>query len=163
MQIDSGMVVAFSYVLKDESGDILESSPAGEPTVYLHGYRNILRGLEEAMVGKHSGEALTVTLPPERGYGLRRPNATQRIPVKHLLTKQKRYLSGMTVKVNTHEGARDVVITKVGKFNVDVDTNHPFSGKTLTFELLIESVRAATDDEKSHRHSHGVDGHHHHG
>ena len=70
----------------------------------------------------------------------------------------------MVVKVNTSDGPRDVIIVKVGKFNVDVDTNHPLAGITLTFEVEIINIRAATDDEISHRHSHGWDpsaGHYH--
>ena len=43
----------------------------------------------------------------------------------------------MAVKVNTQQGAQDVVIKKVGRFNVDVDTNHPLAGKTVTFEINI--------------------------
>ena len=51
-----------------------------------------------------------------------------------------------------------------GRFNVDVDTNHPLAGQTLTFDIAIaiESVREATADELFHGHSHGADGHSHH-
>ena len=55
----------------------------------------------------------------------------------------------MAVKVNTQQGAQDVVIKKVGRFNVDVDTNHPLAGKTVTFEINILKVREATPPEKS--------------
>jgi FKBP-type peptidyl-prolyl cis-trans isomerase SlyD len=40
--------------------------------------------------------------------------------------------------------------------------NHPFAGKTLTFEIVIDKVRDATADELSHGHAHGADGEHHH-
>jgi FKBP-type peptidyl-prolyl cis-trans isomerase SlyD len=43
----------------------------------------------------------------------------------------------------------------------DVDVNHPYAGKTLTFEIEIVDVRAATDEECAHRHVHGPGGHHH--
>ena len=47
---------------------------------------------------------------------------------------------------------------KVGRFNVDLDSNHPYAGKTLQFDLTIERVRAATPEEIAHGHSHGGDG-----
>ena len=47
----------------------------------------------------------------------------------------------MAVKVNTSDRPRDVMIVKVGKFNVDVDTNHPLSGVTITFDVEIFDVR----------------------
>ena len=70
----------------------------------------------------------------------------------------------MVVKVNTSDGPRDVIIVKVGKFNVDVGTNHPLAGITLTFDVEIIDIRTATDEEISHRQSYGWEpsaGHHH--
>ena len=67
-------------------------------------------GLEQALAGKSVGDAVTVTLPPERAYGLRQDGATQRVPIKNLLPKKKKYTAGMAVKVNTRDGARDAVV-----------------------------------------------------
>lgn len=164
MPIEKNKVVAFTYVLKDEAGEEIERSDQGEPMVYLHGgYRNLLPKLEQALEGREKGESLSVTLAPEHAYGRRMEGSTQRIPIKHLVTKEKRLKTGMAVKVNTKEGPRDVVITKVGKFNVDVDTNHPLAGRTVTFDISIEDIREAVADEISHGHSHGWDAapHHH--
>lgn len=162
--IAKNTVVAFHYQLSDESGNQLESSDEDKPMIYLHGgYRNLLPALEQALEGHDKGESFEVTLPPEKAYGLRRGDSVQRVPIKHLLNRKKRYQVGEFVRVNTQDGPKDVVITKVGKFNVDVDTNHPFAGRTLTFNITIEGVREATSEEISHRHSHGWDGaaHHH--
>ena len=161
-EISKGKVITFQYVLTAEDGEEVERSDRDEPRVYLHGYRNMLQGIEEAMVGKKEGDEVSVTLPPERGYGVRKNDSIQRVPIKHLLFKPKRLKPGMSVKVNTKEGARDVVIVKVGKFNVDVDTNHPLAGKTVTFDIVIEGIREGTLEEKAHGHSHGPEGHNHH-
>ena len=40
-----------------------------------------------------------------------------------------------------------MTVAKVGKFNVDIDFNHPLAGKTLTFDIEILDVRAATPEE----------------
>ena len=61
----------------------------------------------------------------------------------------------MVVKVNTSDGLRDVITVKVGKFNAGVGINHPLAGITLTFDVEIIDIRAATNEEISHRHSHG--------
>ncbi|MFT5562695.1 MAG: FKBP-type peptidyl-prolyl cis-trans isomerase SlyD [Candidatus Azotimanducaceae bacterium] len=153
-------VVAFDYVLKDESGMEMERSESA--MVYLHGANNILRGLEEALAGYGEGDQVAVTLPPEKAYGLPRPDALQRVPIKHLLTKSKKYKPGQIVAINTQDGRKDAVIVKVGRFNLDLDMNHPFAGKTLTFEVSIGSVRDATAEELSHGHAHGPGGHHGH-
>jgi FKBP-type peptidyl-prolyl cis-trans isomerase SlyD len=126
----------------------------------LVGHRNILPGLEESFIDREVGDNFTVTLPPERAYGLRQEGAQQRVPIKHLLNKG-RLKPGQQVLINTEQGRRHATLLKVGRFNVDVDTNHPLAGKTLTFDVTVLDVREATAEERAHGHAHGVGGHHH--
>ena len=159
MPIEKNKVVAFHYVLKNEAGEEVENNMKDEPMVYLHGgYRNLMPALERALEGKDKGEQVIVTLRPEEAYGIRKEGSIQRVPIKHLLNKQKRYQPGMSVSVNTKEGPKDVVIIKVGKFNVDVDTNHPLAGIAVTFNISIEDIRDARPEEITHGHSHGWEG-----
>ena len=158
MKIEAGQVVVMDYSVLDAAGEVLEHNAPGEPMVYLHGHRNILPALEAALGGKAEGEQLSVTLTPEQAYGPYQEGAVDRVPIKYLVKPPKRIQPGSLVRVNTKDGARDAVVVKVGRFNVDLDSNHPYAGKTLTFELEIQAVRAATADELSHGHSHGVAG-----
>ena len=160
MQVEKNTVVAFHYRLSGDGGELLETSRDGEPVLHLQGHPGVLRGVEEALEGRAAGDKVDVTLPPEQAYGRRRDNAVQRVPIKHLLTKG-RLRPGMAVKINTEQGARDATVVKVGKFNVDVDTNHPLAGRAITFELEVLSVRAASAEELAHGHAHGVGGHQH--
>ena len=159
MQIEKDKVVTFHYRLS-EADELLESTNDDEPLAYLHGHGGIIPALEQAMTGRQVGDRFSVTLAPEQAYGPRRERPPQRVPIKHLLTKGK-LKPGQVVAVNTREGPREAVIVKVGKFNVDVDTNHPLAGKILTFEIDIQDVREATPEELSHGHAHGVGGHRH--
>lgn len=162
MKIENNKVVTFHYSLNSIDGEVFETSSHGEPMAYLHGHGNIMPALEAELAGKEEGEQLKVTLSPEQAYGERRENSQQRIPIKHLVGVNKKKLrKGMAVKVNTDQGTRDVTIVKVGKFNVDVDSNHPLAGLTLTFDINIQTVRDATDEEIAHKHAHGPGGHHH--
>lgn len=164
MSVTQDKVVSFHYQMSDVDGTLLETSYEADPTLYLHGHRNLLPALESALDGKAVGEKTQVTLTPEEGYGLRKEGAVQRIPIKHLHNHEKlknKIKVGMTVQVNTQNGPWDAVVLKVGKFNVDIDSNHPLAGKTLTFALEVVDVRDATPEELSHGHAHGVGGHHH--
>ncbi|MFP8965093.1 FKBP-type peptidyl-prolyl cis-trans isomerase [Pokkaliibacter sp. CJK22405] len=160
MQIAKDTVVQFNYVLKDVEGNVLETSDEGSPVAYLHGHRNMMSGIEKALEGKSAGEKLTVTLAPEDAYGERKEEAEQRIPSKHL-QGAKRWQPGMVAVVNTDAGQRQVTVKKVGKFMITVDLNHPYAGKTLTFDLDVQSVREAQAEEIAHGHVHGDGGHHH--
>ncbi len=160
MQIATDAVVSFHYqVYEDDT--LLEASPADGPGVlYLHGRGDIPSGLEEAMEGRSAGDRFEVTLPPEKAYGPRREIPLERVPVKYVLTKG-RFRPGDVVQVNTSHGPREVVVRKVGRFNLDVDSNHPLAGRTLRFVVDIGDVRAATAEEIAHGHAHGAGGHHH--
>jgi FKBP-type peptidyl-prolyl cis-trans isomerase SlyD len=160
MTIGDDSVVSFHYKLSDDTGTFNESSEEGSPVVYMHGHNNIVPGLEKQLAGKKSGDKLTATVTPGEGYGQRNENAVQRVPVKHLATKGP-FTVGQTVIVNTREGGRQARVVKVGHFNVDLDLNHPLAGRTLTFDVEIVEVRAATEQELAHGHAHGPHGHDH--
>lgn len=160
MNIEKGTVVQFHYHLREENGDEIENSRGGDPMAYLHGYNNVIKGMEAAMAGKSEGDIFSATILPKDAYGERQPDAKQRIPVKHLIGTKKPKV-GQMVQVQTDKGPRQVTVEKVGRFNVDVDTNHPLAGKTLVFDIEVLSVREASPEEIDHGHAHGVGGHHH--
>lgn len=160
MPIEKNQVVLFHYSVSDEQGNAIESSRSGEPNAYLHGRGGIIRGLEEALEGHDAGDSFSVTIAPEKAYGQPKPDAMQRLPIKHL-QGAKRWKPGMVAQVQTNQGARHVVVAKVGHKFADVDTNHPMAGKTLTFDIEVISVRAAEPEEIAHGHVHGPAGHHH--
>lgn len=164
MQIAKDTVVTFHYRLSNSAGEELETSKGGDPMAYLHGHNNIIVGLEKAMEGKQAEDVFTATVDAKDGYGERVEDAVQRVPLKHLHGDKKqlaRLKKGDVATINTDQGARQVIVVKAGKFNVDVDTNHPLAGQTLTFDIEVESVRAATEEEIAHGHAHGVGGHQH--
>jgi FKBP-type peptidyl-prolyl cis-trans isomerase SlyD len=163
MKITDKTVVQFHYTLKDEAGEELESSFGSDPLAYLHGQKNMLVGVENALTDKEIGEKFSVTLQPEDAYGQYQEGAVQRLPAKHLqdgagTTKWK---AGMVAVVQTEQGQRQVTVIKSGKFMVTVDMNSPLAGKVLTFDIEVVDVRAATDEEVEHGHAHGVGGHKH--
>jgi FKBP-type peptidyl-prolyl cis-trans isomerase SlyD len=160
MDIQRHTVVSFHYTLRDDSGEELETSRDGEPSVYLHGANNILPGLEKSLTGRTQGDVFSVSLDAVDAYGVRDPQRQQRVPVKHLVHKG-RLRPGMLVQINTADGRVPATVLKVGKFSADLDTNHPLAGRDLVFDIEIVGVRAASEEEIAHRHVHGPGGHQH--
>ncbi|KAA3621140.1 MAG: peptidylprolyl isomerase [Proteobacteria bacterium] len=160
MIIEKDKVVEFDYRLSDGDGDIIEDTAENGPMTYLHGYGNILAPLEAALEGRSSGDSFKVEITPEEGFGYRDENRVQRIPTKHL-EYEGRLIPGKVATVNTREGPRQIVVLKVGRFNVDADFNHPFAGLTLNFEVDVIGVRDAAAEELEHGHAHGPGGHQH--
>jgi len=160
MQISNHCVVSFHYTLKNSAGEEIETSYDADPSAYLHGANNIIGGLEQAMAGHQAGDKFAVELEPAAAYGERKPDLQQRVPAKHLTFKGK-LKPGMVVQLNTDQGARTVTVIKAGRHSADIDANHPLAGQRLGFDIEIIEVRAASAEEISHGHAHGVGGHHH--
>ena len=66
-------VVSFHYRLAEvgEDGERAgwrEESHAGVPLAYLHGFHNVVVGLEKALEGKKVGDAIEITLQPDDAW-----------------------------------------------------------------------------------------------
>ncbi len=160
MQIAKNTIVDFHYVLIDEDQTELESTRDGHPSSILHGHHNVIRGVEQALIGRAAGDRFSITLEPTEAYGPRRDDAKQRVSKKYF-ADPKHLRPGLITQLRTEQGARSVMIVKVGVKMVDVDLNHPLAGRTLTFDIEVVDVREATAEEISHGHAHGPHDHHH--
>ena len=112
------------------------------------------------MRGRQAGDSFSLEVAPEDAFGERNPEIIQRVPRKHLLGASAKLQPGQAVVVNTKEGRAQVVVLKVGRFNADVDFNHPMAGRSLKFDVEILDVREASAEEIEHRHVHGPGGDH---
>jgi FKBP-type peptidyl-prolyl cis-trans isomerase SlyD len=160
MIVSKDKVVSIEYTLRDDSGEILDSSEGREPLAYLHGSGNIVPGLESQLEGKSQNDALKVSIAPADGYG--EFNAADIVAVPREQFKDVKELEvGMQFTASGPEEHRIVTVTKVEDKIITVDGNHPLAGKTLHFDVKIVDIRDASADELSHGHVHGAGGHHH--
>ncbi|MGH8040899.1 MAG: FKBP-type peptidyl-prolyl cis-trans isomerase [Rudaea sp.] len=160
MQAEKDKVVSFHYRVSEEPGAEVETSHGRAPMAFLFGHGHIIPGLEQAIAGRAEGERFETVIPPAQAYGERREDFVQRVPKKYF--REGEHLKpGMATTLSTRDGARSVTVIKLGSSVVDVDLNHPLSGKTLRFEVEITGVRDATEEELAHGHAHGPDGAHH--
>ena len=160
MQITQDSVVLIHYTLTDDSGKTIDSSAGGEPLAYLHGNGNLIPGLEKALEGKQSGDQVNVKIAPADGYGEYDKQLVQRVPKRTLKGIGNVYV-GMQLQAQSEHGARAVTVTQVAGDMVTIDGNHPLAGQNLNFDVKIEDVRAASEEELAHGHVHGPGGHHH--
>ena len=156
MPIADNDVVAFHYTLKDDSGEVIDSSAGREPLAYLHGHGNIVPGLERELAGKSAGERLQVRVPAAQGYGEYDRALVQKVPRRAL-----KGIANLRVGLRLQAGHEAVTVTQVAGDMVTLDGNHPLAGQTLNFDVEITTVRPATEEELAHGHVHGDGGHHH--
>ncbi len=160
MKIENNSVVRFHYTVSEAGATEVENSRAGDPIAILVGHRNIIPGVEKALLGREAGESFEVAVSPEEGYGVRNEDAMQRLS-KKVFPKDAALAPGAQVVLRTNQGPRMVTVKKVGMTVVDVDLNHPLAGKTLNFAIEVVDVREANAEEIAHGHVHGDGGHAH--
>lgn len=161
-RITDGKVIGFHYDLYDSNDEEIESTGGGNPMLFLYGDRNVLAVLQEAFLGKQAGDDFSVEVPHEKAYGRHYPQRIQRVSKKKIDNgKLGSFQVGQILNMRTENGPQPATVIKVGKFNLDLDANHPLAGKDLRFDVKIVEVREATEEEKAHGHAHGPGGHNH--
>ena len=163
MQILANTVVTLTFELFDSDGVLLEST--SEPITYLHGgHSGMLPKLEEALNLKKAGDAISVDVEPEDGFGDYDPELVKLEDVDKL---PKDIEVGMQFEANTsaddeHGSGTVFTVTDIADGKVVLDGNHPWAGKRLRFDCHVLEVRSASAEEVEHGHVHGPGAHHHH-
>lgn len=154
MNVGDKLVVSIHYKLTDGSGNEIDSSSGGEPLAYLHGADNIVPGLERELAGKAVGDRVQVTVAPEDGYGPVQDELVQTLK-REVFQGVDEIQAGMQFEAKSPDGHSQVVTVKaVSDDGVTVDANHPLAGVTLNFDVTVDSIREATEEELAHGHAH---------
>jgi FKBP-type peptidyl-prolyl cis-trans isomerase SlyD len=152
--IKKGKVVEMHYSLKNNAGELIDSSEKKDPMPFLQGYGNIIPGLESALEGKKVGDELKISVEAKDAYGDVKPEAVQEIP-KTALEGIEDLKVGMELKSQDEQGNAYIVrVEEIKDGSVLINGNHPLAGQTLHFVVKIESIREATEEELKHGHVH---------
>ncbi len=99
--------------------------------VIIVGAGHTVAGLDEDFIGKEAGYSGSVTVPPEKAFGIRNPELIQTIPISKFEQKPQ---VGMPVQVDGRQG---VVIRAIGRM-AQVDFNRFLAGQTVTYDYEIK-------------------------
>jgi FKBP-type peptidyl-prolyl cis-trans isomerase SlyD len=152
-------VVSFHYILRNEAGEVIDSSGREHPVSYLEGSGAIIEGLERAIRSFSVGQRRLVSLAPEQAYGLRDEAQVQTVERKALPVSELKI--GDMFQAGEDRHAPVVRVIGIEGDAVRLDANHPLAGQRLYFEVQVVNRRPATPDEIDHGHVHGPGGHHH--
>jgi len=155
MKVEAGDYVLFNYVGRFENGEVFDTSIeelAKKHGVYVEdreygpmwariGVGEIIPGLDEAIIGMEPGEKKTVTIPPEKAYGMPNPELIIKVPVEEFTKAGLEPQEGLYVM--TDSGIAKIL--KVEEDMVSLDFNHPLAGKTLIFEVEVIEVKKKSE------------------
>lgn len=137
--------VTLHFALKLEDGQVVDSTFERAPATLTMGDGNLPEGFEKHLLGLSEGDRRTVRVPPEDAFGQVNPANVQRFKSSDF-AQHGELEPGMVISFEDASGAElPGVISAIEQGSVEVDFNHPLSGKALDFEVEIISVEAATD------------------
>ena len=139
------------YTLTLEDGTVRETNVGESPLTFVLGSGQMIKGFDEAVVGMKPGETKTVTLTPDQAYGEYSYDTYADIPVSLAESYNGGPISiGSTFLMYDYStGSIQVVQGEVmiidNESNMTrVVINPPLAGKTLTFEITLDSIGEKT-------------------
>ena len=159
--IANGSVVSFDYTLRDGAGSVIDSSQGGAPMVYLHGHGNIVAGREGGHPRKTPRTNPGVTGEPEDGSGEWREELVMKV-ARARLPKSPEPKVGLELQgVGPGGEPLHLRVIAIEGDTISLDANHPLAGQELHFDVSVQEVRPASEEELAHGHVHGHGGAHH--
>ena len=144
-KVGENVVVSLDYVLTLDDKREVDRSDKDTPMEYLHGYNNIIPGLEKELTGLEVGDEKKVIVKPELGYGERDPDGIAEFP-RNTFPNSAQLEVGESVMMRDKESGESfqAYVSKLDNDKVLLDFNHPLAGETLHFQIRVAGLRAAT-------------------
>jgi len=108
-----------------------------EPMEVQIGAGNLIKGFEDALYMMKEGETKKVSIPPELGYGKHDPEKVLPFPLEGIEHSEEIAVG----TVLTDSQGIGYYVVSVNETHAFVDTNHPFAGKTLDFEIKLVKIK----------------------
>ncbi|MCE7976654.1 MAG: hypothetical protein DYH03_05765 [Nitrospira sp. NTP1] len=102
---------------------------------YTHGAKQLLPGLEQALVGLHSGDTKRVELDADHAFG--QYDAGKKMTVPRAQLPQTIARGDMAT---TAEG-RPFTVVSLSDESAVVDFNHPLAGKHIVLDIVVLNVK----------------------
>lgn len=139
--------VTLSYVLFDAQGERVDHATVSEPLTYVHGYAQIVPGLERGLTGLKAGEKREILVEPDEGFGDRDDEGIFEVD-KADFPDSADVTAGDEFVAQGPDGEPIAMrIVEVLEEAFVVDTNHPLAGQRVRFEVEVSEVRQASEEE----------------
>lgn len=136
--IESGSTVSIHYTLAVD-GEVVDTSDGGEPLTYVHGSSEIIPGLDAELKGLRKGDKKRVSVPPDKAYGPRDPDAVQTV-AKSAFPESEGIDVGDVVRGQVGGRPFEATVQAIEEDSVTLDLNHPLAGKILEFDIDVVDV-----------------------
>ena len=146
LTVSSHKVVTMQYTLSNTDGVIIREA-SSTPITYLHGVGALFSRLEQALENHRIGDIVTARLLPGDAFGKRDPDLVQEILLSEFPPGEQIETSGKITGTDEQGNEMTFSVTEVKDGIACLDGNHPLAGQSLLFEVEIQGIRDATEEE----------------
>lgn len=153
----TGDTIQVSYAVSLSDGTVFESNLNGTPLTFTVGSGSVIQGFDETVIGMTPGQTRTVTIPPEKGYGMYREdmvNVMDRGTVTRYLEELQNNNSLAVIEYPVigpvalwampDGGIGYLRLTNITDQTITVDENHPLAGENLVFTVTLVGIENKT-------------------
>jgi peptidylprolyl isomerase len=150
--------VRVRYTASFQDGPLFDTNVNSSPLEFTVGSGQVISGFDEAVIGMNPGMTKTVTISPEKGYGIYNTSLVFRVnqaEVNEFLQEQEstgnllgfQYPGiGSGYRWTNPDGSPGYMrFSNANDSMVTVDLNNPLAGQNMVFEItLVEIVQPGT-------------------
>lgn len=145
--IEKDTVILMSYSITNRDGRIVEARTPNNPVEVLVGHGQILKALEEKIIGETEGFKGDFNFKAEEAHGKYRKELVVKME-KSKFPEGVELKKGMKFESQGPNGeVMPLHILAINKDSVIVDGNHPLAGEDLSFDINVLEVRKAAKEE----------------
>ena len=137
----------FNYALRNDTGEVVDSSEAAEALFFAEGDGSMIPGLEKAVMGKEVGDEFSVTIGPEDAYGWPQRQLVRTVSRDMIQSDAEEIEAGMIFQIGSGEESQVVKVVSIESDGITIDGNHPLAGITFNFDVHVMEVREATESD----------------
>ncbi|OHY80759.1 FKBP-type peptidyl-prolyl cis-trans isomerase [Marinobacter sp. AC-23] len=143
LPVDKGTRVTLHFALKFENGDVVDTTFDKDAATLEVGDESLPENFEAYLMGMKAGDKASYQVPPEKAFGQHNPNNLQTFK-RHEFSADMVLEPGVMISfADARQQELPGMVSRVEGDEVEVDFNHPLSGRTLTFDVEIVDVEPA--------------------
>lgn len=147
MAVENGDLVKIEYTAYTKSGNIIDTTDAEKAkkaglfdqkkrygaVVMRAGGGDVLKGVDEGIIGMKEGDFKELELAPEKAFGQRNEDLVRIIPIRQFREANINPVPGQIINIDD----TPATIRAVNSGRVVVDFNHPLAGVPLKYEVKV--------------------------
>lgn len=123
-----------------EEGNVFDSSLNKEPITITAGNNEVIKGLDEALIGMEVNQKKDIYITADKAYGPIQKELIVKVDRNKLPENIKLEL-GQELQIPIEEGNNiNVTVKEISDKIILLDGNHPLAGKNLIFKIEIIEI-----------------------